>query len=153
MSRKQMSSREIRRMMERQERKEQSQQRINAFWALPEEERAAMLERSATAKRIQQNGITIKDLHDEHDKGYREGYRNGSDNAVMTCYAAVCLALKDLYGFGKTRCMAVLRALDEKVLYTLTGSEAVEEVFDKIGIKLSFGETFPEDRIQEGETA
>ena len=145
------SAREIRRMMERRDRKEQDAQKMREFWALPESERNKLLKDNAAVKRIQQNGITMKDLNDEFDKGFNQGYRNGADNAIMTCYAGICLVLKDLHGFGKKRCVDVLRALDERILYSLTGIEAVEDVFKTMGITLHFEETFPEDRVAETE--
>lgn len=145
------SAREIRRMMERREQKEQNERRIKQFWALPEEQRKEILTQSRTAQRLQQNGITLQDVREIGQKEYRNGYREGSDNALMTCYAGVCMALNKLYGFGKKRCLAVLRALDEQVLYSLTGAETAQEVFDRLGLTIAFGETFPEDRITEKE--
>ena len=145
------SAREIRRMMERREQKEQNEKRMKEFWALPEEERNKIMKDNAAVKRIERNGITLKDLNDEFDKGFNQGYRSGSDNALMACYAGLCLALRDLHGFGKKRCIDVLRALDERILYSLTGREAVEQVFDEMGITIHFDETFPDDRVAEKE--
>lgn len=99
--------------------------------------------------RIEQNGITIADLEKEFDKGYSAGFNAAAEPTYKTMMAAICLALKDLYGWGKKRIKDVLDAVDNKVIYSLTSSELVDEVFDTIGLQLLFGEPF--DRVKEKE--
>ena len=81
------------------------------------------------------NGITIKDLEENYNK---------------TCYAAVCLALNELHGFGMKRCKDVLNLVDEKILFSLTSMETIEEVWQKIGLQIDFNEVVS-DRITERE--
>jgi hypothetical protein len=98
-------------------------------------------------KRLIKNGITEQDLKNEYIKGYTNGFREAAEPVIRGCYAATCLALNDLHGFGQKRCADVLRALDEHLTMTLTSNEAIDEVYKRIGLKLDFKEPF--DRVQE----
>lgn len=66
---------------------------------------------------------------------------------VKSCYAAICLALHELYGFGRKRCLDTLNCVDAKLIDTLTSAEAIDEVWEKIGLQIDFSEAF--DRISE----
>ena len=46
------------------------------------------------------NGITIKDLEENYNKGYEAGFAVASGPVIKTCYAAVCLALNELHGLA-----------------------------------------------------
>ena len=96
------------------------------------------------------NGITIKDLEENYNKGYEAGFSVASGPVIKTCYAAVCLALNELHGFGMKRCKDVLNLVDEKILFSLTSMEAIEEVWQKIGLQIDFNEVVS-DRITERE--
>lgn len=96
------------------------------------------------------NGITIKDLEENYNKGYEAGFAIASGPVIKTCYAAVCLALNELHGFGMKRCKDVLNLVDEKILFSLTSMEAIEEVWRKIGLQIDFNEVVS-DRITERE--
>ena len=94
-----------------------------------------------------QNGITPKDLEREYNKGYKNGFSDATEPAVKTCYATLCLALKEEFGFGRERIKRALARTDQIVIETLTSAEAIDAVFDKIGLKLRFNDPF--DRIEE----
>lgn len=96
------------------------------------------------------NGITIKDLEENYNKGYEAGFAVASGPVIKTCYAAVCLALNELHGFGMKRCKDVLNLVDEKILFSLTSMETIEEVWQKIGLQIDFSEVVS-DRITERE--
>lgn len=96
------------------------------------------------------NGITIKDLEENYNKGYEAGFTVASGPVIKTCYAAVCLALNELHGFGMKRCKDVLNLVDEKILFSLTSMETIEEVWQKIGLQIDFNEVVS-DRITERE--
>ena len=96
------------------------------------------------------NGITIKDLEENYNKGYEAGFAVASGPVIKTCYAAVCLALNELHGFGMKRCKDVLNLVDEKILFSLTSMESIEEVWQKIGWQIDFNEVVS-DRITERE--
>lgn len=89
-------------------------------------------------ERICQNGITLDDLKRNWDDGYDAGYKVASEDTIKACYAAFALALHDLHGFGQKRCKDALRAVDEAVLYRITGDDMIQDVFDKIGFKIDF---------------
>lgn len=96
------------------------------------------------------NGITIKDLEENYNKGYEAGFAVASGPVIKACYAAVCLALNELHGFGMKRCKDVLNLVDEKILFSLTSMETIEEVWQKIGLQIDFNEVVS-DRIMERE--
>lgn len=96
------------------------------------------------------NGITIKDLEENYNKGYEAGFAVASGPVIKTCYAAVCLALNELHGFGMKRCKDVLNLVDEKILFSLTSMETIEEVWQKIGLQIDYNEVVS-DRITERE--
>ena len=96
------------------------------------------------------NGITIEDLEENYNKGYEAGFAVASGPVIKTCYAAVCLALNELHGFGMKRCKDVLNLVDEKILFSLTSMETIEEVWQKIGLQIDFNEVVS-DRITERE--
>lgn len=93
------------------------------------------------------NGITPKDLQEEYSKGYEAGFMAGGDPVLKSCYAAMCLALNDLYGFGHKRCLDVLRATEGHMLETLSSQEAIEEVYKRMKLQIDFKDPF--DRIVE----
>lgn len=63
-------------------------------------------------KRLIKNGITPEDLQANYDKGWADGFSKAGEPVIQACYAAVCLALNDLHGFGQKRCADVLNAID-----------------------------------------
>lgn len=103
--------------------------------------------RAAKAK-LERNGITMEDVDKAGKDGYVQGYEAAGCDTVRACYAAICLALKEVHGFGKKRCTEVLRKVDDIILYRLTGQELVDQVWDEMGLRLEFNAPF--DRIEEG---
>lgn len=144
-----LSAREMRRMGEREQKREQRQKQMDAFWKLTPEERAQRIKDVEAFQRIQKNGITLEDLRNAEIQGQQDGYLAGKIETLRLCYAALCLALNEIHGFGTKRCKDVLNLVDEKVTYALTSDEAIQEVFDKIGLEISFKDSIPGDRISE----
>lgn len=105
--------------------------------------------KAASMDKLQRNGITVEDLKANYEKGRNDGFHEAAEPIWQGCFAAVCLALNDLYGFGKKRCSDVLNAVDQHMAYTLTTEEAIQEVFQRIGLELDFSEPF--DRVREVE--
>lgn len=98
-------------------------------------------------KRLIKNGITEDDLRSEYNKGYSKGFKDSAEPVIRGCYAAVCLALNDLHGFGQKRCADVLRLMDNHLTMSLSSTEAICEVYERMGLRLDFKEPF--DRVQE----
>lgn len=84
-----------------------------------------------------------------HKMGYSEGWHAALTFAMKTCYAASVLALHDLEGYGMTRNARFLRAMDEYVTTALTSEELIDEALEKAGVRISFRDTFTDERIQE----
>ena len=143
------SSRELRRIGEREQKREERRKQMDAFWALTPEERAARIKDVEAFQRIQKNGITLEDLRNCEQQGQQDGYLAGKIETLQLCYAAICLALKELHGYGQQECKEVLNAVDEKVTYALNSAELIQEVFDEMELEISFKDTFPGDRVTE----
>lgn len=87
------------------------------------------------------NGITPKDL----EKAYSDGRLDGINGTYQICFAAACLALADLHGFGRKRCRNVMEQMQRHVIDTLTSAEAVQAVYKRLGLTLDFGD--PENLV------
>lgn len=146
-----ISGREARRMGEREQKREERQKQIDAFWALSPQERAQRMADNEAFQRINRNGITIEDLKRAEDDGVRAGYERGADEMLKTCYAAMCLALHDVHGFDGDACMEMLRAADERVTYAINSQELLDELDGTLGIEFHFKAELGEERIQQDE--
>ena len=87
-------------------------------------------------RRITKNGITLEELKANYDLGQKAGI----EATYKICFAAVCLALNDLHGFGGVRCQRVLEKMQRYIIDSLSTAEAVEEVFERLGLTLDFGD-------------
>lgn len=100
-------------------------------------------------QRISKNGITLEDVRNAETEAFNKGVNVGIENTMRTCYAAICMALQERYGFGRKRCKDVLNDVDEKITMSLTSEEAIQEVYDRMGLEIVFRDSMPGDRIQE----
>ena len=141
------SSRELRRIAEREQGREKRQQAIDAFWKLSPEERAQRIADNEAFQRISKNGITIEDMHKAEEDAYSKGVKDGKDGAVKTVFAAICLTLHEMHGFGKERCSRVLNDVYDKLQFTLTSQDAIQEVYDTVGLEISFAGDVTEDAV------
>lgn len=87
--------------------------------------------------RLERNGITKEDLKQNYDIGYEEGHKTAMHNTINVAFAAVCLALHELYGFGQHRCFKVLSKMYDTIVFNLDTKEAVDEVYKQIGLTLN----------------
>lgn len=62
-------------------------------------------------------------------------------------YAAIGIALHDLFGFGHKRILRVLQDVDRHVQNDFSSLESAEELLEKTGIRLNWGDPF--ERVQE----
>lgn len=93
-----------------------------------------------------QNGITPRDLEEEFQKGRETGFKEAALPIIKSCYAGICLALHDEFGFGENRCYRAVKAVDEKIIWALNHQELVDEVLEKTGLTLQLDEPF--ERVQ-----
>ena len=146
-----MSSREIRRQNQRENLRQERKDAVAAYWNLPEEERRRRAAQSQYITSMERNGITIEDVNRAANEGYQQGIALAQEVTMKACYAAMCLVLKELHGFGAKRCMEMLNAVDEKITYALTSEELINQVFTDLKIEINFNETMPGERITEKE--
>lgn len=97
--------------------------------------------RFSTDQRINamcKNGITPKDVDSAYEQGRKDTIHAVSDYIMQECYAGFMLAAHDVFGFGHDRCLRLVRAADDKIINYLSSDEALNEVFDKLGIRFAF---------------
>lgn len=143
------TSRELRRIAEREQGREQRQKAIDAFWALAPEERQKRMADNEAFQRISRNGITIEDMHKAEEAAYMQGVNVGKDETIRTCFAAICMALHEMHGFGKERCAKVLNSVYDKLCFALTSQDAIKEVYDTMGLQIEFNGDVTEDAVTE----
>ena len=144
-----MTAREMRRMAERENKKEQRKTQLDAWWALTPEERARRMADNEAFQRINRNGITLDDLKNVEGQGRKDGFSMGAEETMKSCYAAICLALHDECGFDTDQCKAVLRAADERVVYALNSEELLNEVKETLDLEFNFHASLDDERIAE----
>lgn len=106
--------------------------------------------RQAITNRIARNGVTEKDLEDNYRLGFEEGRQSAQKADTLMFFAAICLALNKLHGFGATRCHRVLTEVYNFVLFGIDSEESIQNVFDEMGLKIDFGDANPlDDPVQE----
>lgn len=130
--------------------------KLRKVWEMNRQQRRAVkpkkkpiwhgLTKEEKQEKLFRNGITIKDLEANYAKGFDAGFAAASEPIVRTLYAAVCLTLNELHGFGRERCMKVLQVLDNHLLTTLASDEAIDEVYKRMKLEINFAEPF--DRIE-----
>lgn len=139
-------NRKDRRKLAKELQKEQTDFRMSAIGRKIEIKNQA---RQKAIERLSQQGISPADLKAEYDKGFKAGYDMAAGNSIKMAYAAICLALKKLHGFGKKRCFDVLQEVDHTILYELTSEDLMDKVYDEMGLELTFDDPF--DRVQGNE--
>lgn len=144
-----MTAREQRRKQQREDDARFREERRAAYRALSPAEKARMKTVQDAKARIERNGITLEDMKANYHLGWGDGYKAAGEQVVRSCYAAICLALNELHGFGEKRCLAVLRNIDEKIMYSLDSAEAIQQVYDRMGLELDFTTPFGGERINE----
>lgn len=92
------------------------------------------------------NGITAQDMIEEYDKGFNDGRTQGINEVGHTIYAALCLVLNER-GSDRDSCIELLKAVDDKVTYSLNSADEIQKVFDELKIRLDFAD--PLETIKE----
>lgn len=94
------------------------------------------------------NGITPDDVHKAYEEGWHEGFQQAAPNITRTVYAAAVLAMRDEKPrWGRKRCKRMLENLDRHVIETLNSKEAIDRVWNEIGLLMDFQD--PIDPIKE----
>lgn len=89
------------------------------------------------------NGITLNDLekaeNDAYNQGLDIGFKQAAPSVIKMAYAAIILALNDK-GLTSIDSYELLRSVDHYILTGLTSIEMCDEVLERTGIELNFGE-------------
>ena len=100
----------------------------------------AQYSKAQRIERLMMQGISPADLDKAHRDGWDEGYKAAAIPTIEACYAAVAVALHDVFGFGQERCIRALNAVDERITTMIVGDELRREALDKAGVDIQFGE-------------
>ena len=88
-------------------------------------------------------------------KAMADSEKEARNQAVEYCfhsiYAAVLLAVQEVYGFGHKRAWRLLKRVDEIVCTALSSEEVIREVWERMGLEINFREGV--ERIREVEEA
>jgi hypothetical protein len=80
------------------------------------------------------------------EKAYAMGNHAGgkvvTDNIGTTFTSAMCLALNELYGFGKKRLCDIMDRMNTIMLETFTTADAVQKVYKQLGLRFSEEDPF-----------
>ena len=95
---------------------------------------------------LTQQGISEKDLNDSYDKGYNNGYKDGTDRTMKVIYSGIVCCLLDM-GNSKDEAIGFLKAVDNRLITSIDADEDIEEVLERTGIRLMLKEDF--DRVRE----
>lgn len=94
------------------------------------------LTRQEYIDRIEQNGITLKELEKNWHLGYEQGKKEGQSWAFDAAYGSVMLALKREFGFGHDRLGRVAMAAAAIQVEYLTTDEMYEQLKKECGVEL-----------------
>ena len=86
-------------------------------------------------------------MHRAETEAYAKGIQEGKDATVRTCFAAICLTLHEMHGFGKDRCAKVLNDVYDRLCYALNSQEAIDEVYSTMGLEITFSGDVTEDVV------
>ena len=143
----QPTSRELRRMNERENKKQQREQEVNRWLALSPEQRKAIVAEDEQLRRLERNGITIEQVMEMETDAYNKGVRDGRDGTFQTVFAAICLVLHERYDFDGDKCQEVLNDVYERACYSLTSAEIIREVMDTMGLQLHFSDDIQDEVV------
>lgn len=111
-------------------------QRRAAKKSAPKKKGIHTLTKQQRIENLVKNGITPQDLEKAYEDGLRQGLMESGLPLIRSFYAALCLALQELHGFGPKRCYDVLTRTDEHITGSICSSDLVDEVLDKLGLEI-----------------
>lgn len=131
---------------------------MNKKQSLREMRRKAEREQKAEKQRQAAAILATRDLEERKRllaKAMADSEKEARNQAVEYCfhsiYAAVLLAVQEVYGFGHKRAWRLLKRVDEIVCTALSSEEVIQEVWSRMGLEINFREGI--DRIREVEEA
>lgn len=131
---------------------------MNKKQSLREMRRKAEREQKAEKQRQAAAILATKDLEERKRllaKAMADSEKEARNQAVEYCfhsiYAAVLLAVQEVYGFGHKRAWRLLKRADEIICTVLDNEEIIREVWERMGLEINFREGV--ERIREVEEA
>lgn len=98
--------------------------------------------------RMAKNGITAEDLEANYWLGVEDGKKAGIVMVYKIVYAAIMLTLREQLKFGHARALRFIQRVDDFVTSDILSSQdAIDRVWDEVGVKMNFNDAF--DRIEE----
>lgn len=100
-------------------------------------------------ERLSVNGITPADLQESYERGRKDGSREAFDSigTIYTC--AMIYTLNTLHGFGAKRLVAIMDHMNEFMTEKLTSQEAMQAVYDKVGLNFFKDDPFHPLQLKE----
>ena len=86
-------------------------------------------------RQLQQNGITERDLKENYDIGWKDGYRRGGERTLKIVYAGILHCMWDA-GNSRIEALSFLKAVDEHLVTVVDGDEDFDDVMKRVGIEL-----------------
>ena len=90
--------------------------------------------RTAAKQRLEKNGITVEDLEENFNKGYKAGVGDTVEIMSKSAYAAAVLALKREFGFGTKRMLKFITAMDNLMVTCIDREDMIAEACQETGI-------------------
>lgn len=104
--------------------------------------------RQKIAERVERNGITERELQDSWEDGRQYGFNQAAWPIIRGCFAGVCIAAHDEFGFDEDQCFRLICKLNDTITYALSHEELVEETLKRTGIEIRLGDALePVQRI------
>ena len=73
---------------------------------------------------------------------YDLGVQAGKGRAIKTCYAAACRAFCEVFKADGDKMLEAMKVFDGYVIDTLSSDEALDDVLEKYGLRITFSDPF-----------
>ena len=124
--------------MNRAERRKQAKADRKAITELPEWRKMQIQAAVTMMGRLIKNGITPKDLEDEYKRGYHDATRDYVEEKLdyqqKFFFCAAALVAKRQLGFGKTRILRFLEAVQQAINEEITTADIIKRCKEETGV-------------------
>lgn len=112
----------------------------------------ANLSREERKEQLFKNGITDADIDKAYHEGFRSGFNDRTEQIFKLLYAAVILEMHER-GCERAEILSFLRAVDNRIAYSLSAEEDVENAYNETGIDFTFALDSPDQSFTERKDA
>jgi len=114
--------------------------RLEGLTTIPEWKRQQLLKKQAVNARLVKNGITLKDLADEYNRGKADATKEYVDKLLpyqqKFFYCAAAMASHELFGFGETRILRLLDRVQEIMCEEISTGDIIQRCKAETGIDM-----------------